>query len=288
MKADLHMHGPIGFQDYWLKAQGYKGKNLLKEIADTCFKRNIEICAITSEEEEIPKNSIHDRFGKLKNNYAKDLPKEYKVEPIGENILGVAKGRLDLVYLINGQAVRTENKGRVVVYSVVGSNEIPNHKDLEYTIKYVSDKGIIGGAEHPFCVAHGGMGKENMEKFLPYLDFIEGHDSQFIFPSAFEKIPVFRDYTKKLNEEAKKFSQENNKPWITTSDSHRIEDAGISYIQFNFDLLNSDTEETFIGSLKNIISSNNFSSHCAYESFWGWANWVSKFMIGVKLHRDEV
>lgn len=40
MKADLHMHGPIGFQPYWLKAQSYAGKNLLKEIADEAFKKN--------------------------------------------------------------------------------------------------------------------------------------------------------------------------------------------------------------------------------------------------------
>ena len=28
IRADLHMHGPIDFQPYWLKKQGYAGKNL--------------------------------------------------------------------------------------------------------------------------------------------------------------------------------------------------------------------------------------------------------------------
>ncbi len=65
MKADLHMHGPIGFQEYWLKVQGYQDKNILREIVDICFKKEIDICAITSQEMEIPSSSIHDRFYQL-------------------------------------------------------------------------------------------------------------------------------------------------------------------------------------------------------------------------------
>ena len=71
IKADLHMHGPIGLQKYWLKSQGYGITNPLEEISKHCFDKNIEICAITSDENEIPRNSVHDRFNWLKNNCIK-------------------------------------------------------------------------------------------------------------------------------------------------------------------------------------------------------------------------
>lgn len=53
IRADLHMHGPIGFQPYWLRIQGYEGKNLLKLIADVCIARKINLCSITSDAFEI-------------------------------------------------------------------------------------------------------------------------------------------------------------------------------------------------------------------------------------------
>ncbi|MEK6871460.1 MAG: hypothetical protein AABX16_01000 [Nanoarchaeota archaeon] len=95
IKADLHYHCPIGFQPYWLKVQGYLEKNLLKEIADACFKRNIGLCAITSDENEIPKNSIHDRFNWPKNNNI-PLPKEYETDTLGNNVLIVANNNRKL------------------------------------------------------------------------------------------------------------------------------------------------------------------------------------------------
>lgn len=60
------MHGAIGFQPYWLREQGYSGKNLLQLLADQCFARDIKICAVTSQEDHIPPLSVHDRFGILR------------------------------------------------------------------------------------------------------------------------------------------------------------------------------------------------------------------------------
>ena len=94
MKADLHMHGPIGLQPYWLKAQGYAGKNLLKEIADEAFRKNISISAITSQRENIPRLSVDDRLGILLKYEVPLLPKEYKAGTLGRknNILVVERG----------------------------------------------------------------------------------------------------------------------------------------------------------------------------------------------------
>ena len=83
MKADLHMHGPIAFTPYWLEAQKYYEKNLTKEIVDTAIEKGIGLTAITSEFDEIPKNSIHDRF-KYMMREAVYLNLEYKIHKIGE------------------------------------------------------------------------------------------------------------------------------------------------------------------------------------------------------------
>ena len=58
IRTDLHMHGPIGFQPYWLKKQRYAGKNLLKLISDEAFRKRITITAITSQADEIFPGSV--------------------------------------------------------------------------------------------------------------------------------------------------------------------------------------------------------------------------------------
>ena len=134
IKADLHMHGPIGFQKRWLELQGYNkpGTNLLKLIADTCFERGIDLCAITSEEFEIPKGSVHDRFDYLVKE-ARYLPKEYEHDKKADILLSVEKqGRL--VYIINGQTVIAYDGKRRVDHLVVGSNQVPNKRHLGETI----------------------------------------------------------------------------------------------------------------------------------------------------------
>ena len=72
MKADLHQHLLIGFQDFWIKNQiGDLKKNLLEILIGECDKKDIGLCAITSQylEPHIQNPEfelIHDRFEYLK------------------------------------------------------------------------------------------------------------------------------------------------------------------------------------------------------------------------------
>ena len=230
IKADLHMHGPIGFQQYWLRAQGYAGKNLLQLIADQAFKRDIDISAITSQREEIPMGSVDDRLNILKNYEAPLLPKEYKVEQLGDNILVVEKGKKK-VYLLNGQTVMPRENGKIYDLLILGTNKVPSNMSFGDTIKYGKDRGLIQIAEHPYVETHRGMGKELLEKHIEDFDAIEGHNSQARFSAWIKKLPkigaMFSRAGREFNEKAKETAREYNKPYIATSDAHRIEDLGI-------------------------------------------------------------
>ena len=79
ISLDLKVFGAIGFQDFYLEKQGYKGKNLLRLIADRCFDINLDFCAITSISEHVKRGSIHDKFGYLIR-LAGRMPKEYEID----------------------------------------------------------------------------------------------------------------------------------------------------------------------------------------------------------------
>ncbi len=282
IKADLHMHGPIGFQPHWIRVQGYNGKNLLKEIADSCFNKGVGLTAITSDEDEIPRNSIHDRFNFLKNNYTKSLPKRYEHSELGKNVLVIKRGD-SILYIVNGQSVRANDGGRQVNYNVLGTNEIPNHKDIGETIKSVYNKDIlIGGAEQ----GNHRISEEGMAKLVKSMSFIEGHDSQFIFQVPLF-IPVVGNYRRELNKISQEIAGEYGKPWIAVSNAHRIEDAGISYIEFDSERLDNSDGYKFWTILRGIVESGNFKKHCEYQNLSGWADWVAKFAVGVNFGLDK-
>ncbi|MEK6871392.1 MAG: hypothetical protein AABX16_00645 [Nanoarchaeota archaeon] len=156
---------------------------------------------------------------------------------------------------------------------------------MEDTVKRVYESGFIGIAEHALCEAHGGMGKENLERLLPYMHAIEGHNSQLIFNylTLLPKIgKEFTKYSKKLNKEAQLFADQHDKSWIATSDGHRIEDAGISSIECEESLLARRSEEHMIGSIGNIITSKNFAHNCHYQDLKGWFDWTLKLKFGYK------
>ena len=130
------------------------------------------------------------------------------------------------------------------------------------------------------------MGQENLEKLLPYIDCIKGHNSQLRWkvPSF---LPMLGNFRKYLNNLAQQFAEEHNKPWIANSDGHRIEDVGISYIDINSDSVKIDSEKRFLSSLRLAILCNEFSQHCSYENQFTWLNWVSKLIIGIKSGKDK-
>ena len=286
-RADLHMHGPIGFQPYWLRKQGYAGKNLLQLIADECFRKGITICAITSQEKEIPKNSVHDRLGCLKNHEAQYLPQGYQTDSLGENILVVEKGS-NRVYLVNGQTVMPEENGKKYDLLVVGSNQIPNAMSFNDTLNYGKDHGLIQIAEHPYIETHRGIGEELLEEHIKDFDAIEGHNSQAIFSSWTTRLPVVGGLLsragKEMNEKARQIACRYNKPWIATSDAHRIEDLGISHIQWESEI--DDSNETrFFGNLKTRIHTGAFKPIINYEKMLAWFSWISTFQKGIRSGR---
>jgi len=274
VRADLHMHGAIGFQPYWLKKQGYSG-NLLKLITDECLVRKIDICAVTSEAEEIPKGSVHDRLGYLINE-SSSLPSHYKVDRLGENVL-VVEINGNLIHLVNGQTVIVKEDGKRLDHLVIGSNQVPNFRNLRDTLQYGKDNGLIQVAEHPFVKTHFGIGSK-LEDYVDDYDAIEGHNSQLILPIG--------QYSNVANEEAQEFAHEHNKPWIAVSDAHRVEDIGISYIDLK-DEISSVSEDKFLEDLRKVIIDGNFIPVGNFISYLGLVDWVSKFKIGTWLKRDQ-
>lgn len=297
MKADLHMHGPIGLQPCWLRMQGYSGKNLLRLVAENCFARDIGICAITSDETEIQEGSLHDRLGYLKNRFARELETQgYRVGCLGENILIVEQGE-QRVYLINGQTVGAIHHGSQVDHLIVGTNQVPNERDLGETLKWIQGETesisitkvpeLISIAEHPLCTAHEGIGEKALEEFAPNYDLIEGHNSQLIFQRPLAIISPFSSYARELNHQTQKIARRLGKNWIATSDAHRIEDVGRSYISFDEKRLNLKSEGEFVKSLREILLEGNFVSTCEYEPVGAWMQWVGIYLLGTKLKLDK-
>jgi len=293
MRADLHMHGPIGFEPYWLEVQGYKGKNLLELIVNSCLNRGIDISAITSitdqvdDTNKIPRNSIHDRLNHLTDNYAFSLPKDYKTDRLGKNIFIIHRDN-KTVYLVNGQTPIVKEGEKRFDHLVIGSNEVPNFMNFRDTLAYCNDHGLAHGLEHPNVEAHFGVGLEKAVNLASRCDFIEGHNAQLMLPRIFSLLPTIGQFTKNSNNKAKEFAREYNVPYIATSDAHRIQDVGMAYIEFNKALLNTSDEDRFIGSLRDIIITDAFITVEGCESLLGWINWISKFQRGIRNERYKL
>ncbi|MEK6928498.1 MAG: PHP-associated domain-containing protein [Nanoarchaeota archaeon] len=283
-RADLHMHGSIGFQPYWLKKQRYAGKNLLQLIADECFAKGITISAITCQGNTEGKGSVEDRLYCLRKHEAPLLPREYKVDSLGENVLVVEKGNSH-VYIVSGQTVVPKEDGKDFDLLVVGANNVPDKLSFSDTLSYCSDNGLIQIAEHPFLETHQGMGKERLEKYIHRFDAIEGHNAQAIFRSLATHLPVVGSMLsragRELNEKAKASAKEYGKPYVANSDAHCIEDLGIAYNQWGGEM-DAKSEYQFLKNLKDCIRSGQFIVHEGYEPIISWLKWVSTFQRGVK------
>lgn len=273
-RADLHMHGPIGFQPYWLKKQGYAGKNLLQMLTDTCYAYGITVCAVTSQEWEIPRGSLHDRLAWLKESYAHRLSHEYRTDTLGENILIVGKGE-QKVYFVNGQTVNVLEDGKRFDHLVIGSNQVPNKRTLKDTIAYAKDHGLIQIAEHPFVLNHYGIGRRRLLEHLADFDAIEGFNAQVLWLVA------------GYNVQAKAFAQEYQKPAIAVSDAHRIEDAGLSHIMFH-DALDARNESAFFQSLKNLVREGKFQAIEEFEPLRDWIRWAPLLQWGIRAAKKRL
>lgn len=285
VNVDLHMHGPIGFQEYWLKVQGYQSKNILKEISDICFKKEIDICAITSQEMEIPTGSIHDRFYQL-TKYAKSIPRSYKHDRLGEIALVVEKYGQKAIIVNSQSVVVFENKNgqqRRIDHLVVGSNQVPNNRSLEDTIKHCQDNGLIQIAEHAFLTEHFGIGRELLERYIKEIDAIEIHNAQLFLPEIFRLLPAFGSYNKSINKRARKFADFYKKPGVANSDAHKIENLGTAYTIMDFtpDLTSPDKllESLKLGIKK--LDPKNPNIKEGYIPLFDFIDWTTKFSKGV-------
>lgn len=276
-KIDLHNHGAISFHPDWLYFQGYGGKNILKLWADRCFHKGIDLCAVTSEEEEIPKGTCHDRLAHLKNKYALSLPKGYETDTLGENILIIRKDD-KRIYFLNGQTVIVNENGKKLDHLVVGTNQVPNLKNWKETLEYCASQGLIQIAEHMNAEYHQGAGMARIEQSLDFITAIEGN-AQFIIPESFSFVPVIGKYNRGINRKAREFASSKGKPFVTSSDAHNILATGISYIETD-EQIRTDSEAHFFQDLKQIIEKNKFSPKEGYQDLFSWLNWTSRFTIG--------
>lgn len=273
-RADLHMHGPIGFQPYWLEKQGYAGKNLLQMLAETCYARNITVCAVTSQEWKIPRGSLHDRLAWLKESYAHHLSHEYRTDTLGENILIVEKGE-KYVYFVNGQTVNVLENGKRFDHLVIGSNQVPNKRTLRDTIAYGLDNGLIQIAEHPFVLNHYGIGRARLLEHLADFDALEGFNAQVLWLVA------------GYNVQAKAFAREYQRPAIAVSDAHRIEDAGLSHVAFH-SAPDTRNEGAFFQSLKKLLREGSFETVEEFEPLLRFARWFTLLHWGIRVAKKRL
>ena len=283
MKADLHMHGPISFHPYWIKVQSYERKNLLKEIADSCFNKELDFCAITSATDDVPKYLFYNRFNCLADKINL-LPKEYNADKLGNNVLVVEK-RENKVYIINSGSIEALDGERKVEHLIVGTNQVPD-MSLTDILWWGKDNGFIQIAEHPECKFENGIGIEKLIKHIKHYDAIEGHNSELIFSPPLSWLPVFKSFSRKANERVQEVAEAYGKPWVAVSDAHWIEHAGLSYIQFSQEI-DTSSDESIIKDLREVIVSGKFENVCNYEPMIEWVGWVSKYMWGKYIKEIE-
>ncbi len=273
MKADLHMHGPIGFQEHWIRLQGYARHSRLELLVDVCRQRGISICALTSEEATIPKGSVHDRFWAITQEPAHERGKRklWDYKPLGENVFVVEKDGWK-TYVVNSQAVITKGQqhhGHIVV----GSNQVPNMMTLEQTLDYCDTKGYVQILQLPFDA-------NEMEAFLDNAhryDAIEGHNAQLVLPWYTKHIPVvgkkFGKYAKTANKEAREYARNLDMPFVAVSDAHLFQHIGCASIRLADTAIDFTTEEKLLGTLKRSLKSGSFSPCLGYAPFREVVEW---------------
>src|SRR3989344_5732764 len=140
-RVDLTAHGPIGFQPYWLRTQGYAGKSLIKLFTDNSARRDIDICAVVSQADDM-NAPYQDRFAHLRSELL-IAPPGYSVEIIGNNAFSVQQGiknrNRHCVTFLNAQSVVMQEDGEKLSLTVIGTNRAPNGKTHRETMKWCAD-----------------------------------------------------------------------------------------------------------------------------------------------------
>jgi len=284
-KIDLHNHGVISLHPDWLNLQGYEGQNILQLWARRCMEKGIGICAVTSEEFQIPLNSHHDRLNYLIEQFAKNMTVIYKHDRVGKNALVVEKNG-SKVYFVSGQTVAVQDHGKRLDHLVLGSNQVPNGKSLKNTIQYGKDHGLIQIAEHPFADGHFGIGEERINQHLADYDAIEGFNGELAIPEFLSWIPKLGEHNKGKNKKAKEFALKNGKPHVASSDAHSIAETGYAYIVTQSEI-RTDSDLHLIEDLKDVLKSGCFRANERYQPFSSVARAKLAFMKGLSQKLDE-
>jgi len=314
IRIDLHAHGPIGFEPYWLRKQGYADKNPLALWVDACLFRGIGLCAVISEQNGdgspgwvIPRNSVHERFNLLIDSFPSLITSSpehsYILTPLEANLIKVSRGTTNKttgktdyshVYLITGQTVVTrEDDGTRLDHLVIGANDLPNNVPLRKIVGIAKGCGYLQILEHPTVVEHYGA-IDYAEDLSEHFDAVEGHDAQLCVPDWMSRVPKLGAFTRNRNQLAAEWAVNHNLTWIANSDAHRFEDIGLAYTEFPREKLDFGDTGILIASLRGALQSGEgISRQRTYAQFWpskehpmpGWWDWTTTFQWGIMQDR---
>ncbi len=297
IRVDLTAHGPIGFQPYFLRKQGYAGRNLVRAFADACERRNIGICAVVSQADDM-NAPYQDRFAILRDQARTLHPLGYTITKRGDNLLRVEKrtspenSPRKLTYLLNAQSVVMRELDEKLSLTVIGTNQAPNGLSHNETMKWCLDHPeFIYLAEHPFKEGSPcGVGKI---RFLEHQNIYDGidFDPQLAIPDWMTRVPAvgkaLKNYRQGLNEFARELAWESKVPLIPGSNAHRFEDIGLAHIEVPTAALDFSVDTSLTKTLKSALRANTSHSHCAYESLPAWFSWTQKLKQGLQRKSDE-
>ncbi|MEK6858987.1 MAG: hypothetical protein AABX53_03700 [Nanoarchaeota archaeon] len=297
IRADLTAHGSIGFQPYFLREQGYAGRNLVRTFADACERRKIGICAVVSQADDM-NAPYQDRFAILREQARTLHPLGYTITKRGDNLLRVEKrtspenSPRKLTYLLNAQSVVMREEDEKLSLTVIGTNQAPNGLSHHETMKWCRDHPeFIYLAEHPF--KEGSPRGVGRDRFLEHKEVYDGidFDPQLAIPDWMTYLPAvgkaLKGYRRELNECARELTWESNVPLVPGSNAHRFEDIGIAHIEVSEAALNYTRDATLVASLKTALRAGTFNAYYAYESLPAWFSWTRKFKRGLQRKSDE-
>ena len=281
-KANLHGHFLPDNGQWWRNEFNIFDKNLAQVVTDINIKKKILISAITNEPaySNFAEKSRFEQFFEE----ARQLPEEYSLGSLGNNLFVISKGDNN-VYYLDGQTVR----GGDVEITTFGSGKVPNDLPLDDVFKYLNDHGLPAVGEHPLCIDHHGMGMEKLEELCANgkLTAIE-HNAQLTFWNfPFNFLPKFKHYTRSRNTEAIKIANKYGIPAISNDDSNGITHIGTAYTIFPINRIKFDNGDNMKQSLVEAIKDNDFDTYNGYLSQIRWAAQASRYLIEEPLFRKR-
>lgn len=279
MKLDLNHYGLIGFQREWRALQGEKGSNLLERFVDDCIDSGVDACVVTSEEYQIPRFSVHDRFGILKriaqrkptglSFHRDELGPEYISMKICNNYLEMEKDTKRIL-LFNSQAARiTESEEKIVVL-LFGDNSFSDQGTFSQNTEYLKRDDLViipkKLTQYGYYPKNKEKAREILFKHKELYDAVVGFDAQ-------AKISV--------NEESKEIALKVELPYVAISNKHSFSGCR-TCIEIPDDRLNYEDEKSLLNTIKKAIRTRKFKNHEYPEGFLTGLKWKLPLLYGIK------